>query len=68
MLDVFDLPPSDYAISDESELADFVDVADIDTSETWHRIGGLNGLERDAVGSERLVEILSLLSAQQRSR
>jgi hypothetical protein len=47
MLDVFEMPPTDYAISDESELSDFTDFCSPDTSEAWHRIGELYGLYRD---------------------
>lgn len=62
MLSVFALRSADYAISDESELADFTDFGSGDTSAIWARIGALYGLCRDEVASERLADIFEALS------
>jgi len=67
MLDVFEMPPTDYAISDESELSDFNDFCSPDTSEAWHRIGELYGLYKDDVGSKRLIVIFTIIAALPRS-
>ena len=38
MLDVFELEPGDYVISDESDLRDFVSLVEEDRGDLWTRM------------------------------
>lgn len=57
MIEVFDLLPGDYLITEESSLRDFTDFASSDTSAIWRRITDIYAIERTDVASERLVDI-----------
>jgi hypothetical protein len=59
MEQLFDFEPSEYAISDESELLDFTDMESSDTSEIWKRITEIYGVSLADVGCERLVNIFT---------
>jgi len=56
---VFDFLPSEYLISDESDLLDFTDMGSSDTSEIWKRITEIYGVSLADVESERLVNIFT---------
>ena len=59
MEQVFDLLPSEYLISDESDILDFTEMGSSDTSEIWKRIAEIYGVSMADVGSERLVNIFT---------
>jgi len=56
---VFNFLPSEYLISDESDLLDFTEMGSSDTSEIWIRITELYGISLADVESERLVNIFT---------
>ena len=62
ILDIFGLQPGDYAISDESELRDFVAFGNRDTSHEWERIEELYGIGKLEAGTERLVDIFTVIA------
>jgi hypothetical protein len=57
MGEIFDLPPGEYAISDESDIRDFTEMGSSDTSEMWTRIKDVYGVDKADVTSGRLVDI-----------
>ena len=59
MMEVFDLLPGDYLITDESSLRDFTELGSSDTSPTWLRIAELYAIGKADVPSERLVDIFA---------
>jgi hypothetical protein len=63
---IFDLEPGEYVISDESDLLDFTDFGSSDTTETWKRITEVYGVSLADVGSERFVNIFTVI-AQRRN-
>jgi hypothetical protein len=62
MEQIFDLEPGEYLISDESDLLDFTDFASSDTTETWKRITAAYGVSLADVGSERFVNIFTVIT------
>lgn len=62
MSEIFDLLPDDYAISDESELRDFVSFGNADTSQEWKLIEERYGVVKADVGTESLADIFSFIS------
>lgn len=66
MEQVFDLEPGEYLISDESDLLDFTDMESPDTAEIWKRITEIYCVSPADVGSERLMNIFTLI-AQRRN-
>ena len=59
---IFDFEPSEYAISDESDILDFMPFDEIDTSDVWRRIESNYGITKVDVGSGRLVRIFKAIS------
>jgi hypothetical protein len=57
MQEILALEPGSYVISDESDLRDFTDFGVSNTLPLWKRIKGFYALNREDVGSERLVDI-----------
>ena len=57
MLDVFELEPGDYAISDESDLRDFVSFFEEDRADAWTRMREHYGLEREELQSTLLIDV-----------
>jgi hypothetical protein len=57
MQEILALEPGSYVISDESDLRDFTDFGVSNTLPLWKRIKGFCALNREDVGSERLVDI-----------
>jgi hypothetical protein len=66
MYQIFDLRPSDYAISDESIILDFVPIDELDTSNLWQRIEEIYGIDSSDVKSERLVEIFAAIDSRRK--
>jgi len=64
MLEIFDLLPGDYLITDESSLRDFNDFGSSETSSIWSRIAKLYAIGRADVPSERLVDIFAEIQAR----
>ena len=62
MEQIFDLEPGEYLISDESDLRDFTDFGSSDTAETWKRITEVYGVSLADVGSERFVNIFTVIT------
>jgi hypothetical protein len=61
ILKIFDFEPGDYAISDESDIMDFMSIFDRDTSKVWRRIERAYGVTQVEVGSGRLVKIFKAI-------
>jgi hypothetical protein len=59
MMEVFDLLPSDYLITDESSLRDFIEFGCSDTSPIWSRISELYSIRQVDFSSEKLVDIFA---------
>jgi len=59
MMEIFDLLPGEYLISDESDVLDFTDFGSSDTSEIWQRIRETYGIEESDIGSGRFVNIFA---------
>jgi hypothetical protein len=59
---VFHLQPRDFAISDESDLRDFVDLERQDVSREWKKIDRAYRIGRSGVGSDRLLDIFIRIS------
>ena len=59
MEEIFELPPGDYVISEESGILDFTGMGSSDTSEIWKRINEIYGIEQSDVGSGRFVDIFA---------
>ena len=57
MLDVFELEPGDYAISDESDLRDFVSFVEEDRVDAWKRMREHYGLKREELQSTLLIDV-----------
>lgn len=64
MMDVFDLLPGDYLITDKSSLRDFTDFGSSDTSPLWRRITETYGIRTTDVPSERIVDIFTEIQAR----
>jgi hypothetical protein len=62
MTEVFELHPGEYAISDESDLGDFVHFEKSRVAELWSRIEGQYGITAADAGSERLVDIFDAIA------
>lgn len=63
ILRLFDWLPGEYAISDESELGDFVEFgSNGDTSREWEQIEEHYGLTKVAVGTENLADIFAAIA------
>jgi hypothetical protein len=61
---IFAFEPGDYAISDESDILDFMSFDESDTSEVWNRIERAYGLTEVDVGSGRLVNIFRAINGR----
>jgi hypothetical protein len=59
MAQIFELEPCDYAISDESEVVDFMSMNIRDESPIWSRIKRCYGIEKSDIGSGRLVKLFA---------
>ena len=59
MLEIFDLLPGEYLITDESSLRDFTDSGSSETSQIWDCITRLYAIRRADVPSEILVDIFA---------
>ena len=57
MLDVFELEPGDYAISDESDLRDFASFIEEDRIDAWKRMQEHYGLKREELQSTLLIDV-----------
>ena len=66
MMEVFDLLPGDYLITDESSLHDFADFGVGNTSPIWSRIMESYAVSRTDVPSEKLVDILAQIRQRRR--
>lgn len=64
MSSVFELDPGDYAISDESDILDFMPFDERSTDDVWARITSLYGATFSDVGSGRLVDIFRAITAR----
>ena len=64
ILRIFDFEPSDYAISDESDILDFMSIFDRDTSKVWRHIEREYGVTQEEVGSGRLVKIFRAITGK----
>jgi len=64
MLSIFELGPGDYAVSDESDILDFMPIDERATDDVWHRIMQRYGVTLADVGSGRLVDILGKIAAR----
>jgi hypothetical protein len=61
---IFAFEPGDYAISDESDILDFMSFDESDTSDVWSRIERAYGLTQVDVGSGRLLQIVKAISGK----
>jgi hypothetical protein len=66
MLEIFELEPGEYIITDESDIRDFTSFGTSDTDPIWRQVGDAYGLSRDDVGSERLVKIFQAIAERRR--
>ena len=57
MLDVFELEPGDYAISDESDLRDFASFIEEDRVDAWKQMREHYGLKREELQSTLLIDV-----------
>jgi hypothetical protein len=64
MSSVFELDPGDYAISDESDILDFMHFDERSTDDVWARITSLYAVTLSDVGSGRLVDIFRAITAR----
>jgi hypothetical protein len=64
MLEIFDLLPGEYLITDESSLPDFTQMGWADTSPIWSLITERFAIQRTDVASERLVDIFAEIQAR----
>jgi len=64
MLEIFDLVPGEYLITDESSLRDFTEFGSSDTAPIWSRITKVYAIERTDVPSERLVDLFAQIEAR----
>ena len=62
MLDVFELEPGDYVISDESDLRDFVSIVEEDRLDAWKRMQEHYGLKREELQSTLLIDVFEKIS------
>jgi hypothetical protein len=61
---IFELDPGDYAISDESDILDFVPLDERKEKDVWARIATTYGLTQADVGTGRLVRIFEAIAAR----
>jgi hypothetical protein len=66
MLEIFDLIPGEYLITDESSLRDFTDEGSSDTSSLWALVTKTYGIDRVHVPSEKLVDIFAEIEGRKR--
>jgi hypothetical protein len=66
MLEIFELEPGEYIITDESDIRDFTSFGTSDTGPIWRQVGDAYGLSRADVGSERLVKIFQAVAERRR--
>lgn len=64
MFSIFELDPGDYAMSDESDILDFMPFDERSTDEVWSRIKQRYGVTLADVGSGRLVDIFRAITAR----
>ncbi len=67
MLEIFELMPGDYVISDESSLRDFTAFGSFDTAEIWRLINESYDIARDQVRSEKLIDVFSVIEQRRRT-
>lgn len=65
MLEILDLEPGSYVISDESGLRDFTDFGLSSTLPIWKKIKMRYAIDKAEVGSERLVDIFLAIERRQ---
>ena len=65
MTNLFELLPGEYAISDESDLGDFVSFNQDRVDQLWRRIEARYRLSASDVGTERLVDIFDAITRSQ---
>ncbi len=61
---IFGLDPGDYAISDESDILDFVPLDERNEEDVWVRIARTYGLTQADLGTRRLVGIFTAIAAR----
>jgi hypothetical protein len=66
MLEIFELEPGEYIITDESDIQDFTSFGTSDTGPIWHQIADAYGLSHEDVGSGRLVKIFQAIADRRR--
>ena len=64
MSSIFELDPGDYAMSDESDILDFMPFGERSTDDVWSRITQRYGVALTDVGSGRLVDIFRAITAR----
>ena len=64
MSSIFELDPGDYAMSDESDILDFMPFDERSTDEVWSCIKSQYGVTLADVGSGRLVDIFKAIAAR----
>jgi hypothetical protein len=64
MFSIFALDPGDYAMSDESDILDFMPFDERSTNDVWSRITQLYGVTLSDVGSGRLVDVFRAITAR----
>jgi hypothetical protein len=66
MLEIFELEPGEYIITDESDIRDFTSFGISDTGPVWRQIAAVYGISREEVGSGRLVKIFRTIAERQK--
>ena len=64
MLEIFDLLPGEYLITDESSLRDFTEFGISEASPVWSDITKFYAIGRADIPSERLVDIFAEIEAR----
>jgi hypothetical protein len=64
MLEVFDLLPGEYLITDESSLRDFTDYGISETGSIWTNITKIYAISHADIPSERLADIFAEIQAR----
>lgn len=65
---IFDFAPSEYLITDESDVADFIEMGSSDTSKIWQRIDAVYGIVNSEVRSGRLVDIFTQIAERKKQQ
>jgi hypothetical protein len=64
LLEIFDLVPGEYLITDESSLRAFTEFGSSNTAPIWSRINKVYAIERADVPTERLVDLFAAIEAR----